>query len=301
MDILTGLARNPNASGVLFVGLGGENPLISDLYNRALAEDCHAMFSIMRKNSGDMILHLLDDLASTSPRVREEFPVSSLCVGLLTGDGYAGASANPLLGRFAENLSSQGGTALTPLRHEMFRIPHDIIRRITRKNSYDAFEAICQSASSLISASSPDDWENGITTENEKSASSLSLIGEAQVSNVLGYGTSASDENGVQIAPGSLDSASSCTSLVGGGAQIILYATGRGTPFGTVIPTVKIAASTDLAEHRPGWTDFDAGPILDGEPWEAADERLWKYVLEVACGRLVAHETKGFGDIALLK
>lgn len=296
LDIPLGLARGPNTAGVLFVGPGRENIQVSDLYNSALADGCHAMFAITQKNAEDTIPRLLDDLAATAPRVREEFTAKFLCAGVISGGEYSGALANSLLGRFACNLSSQGGTVLAATCPEMFRAPFDMTSRMTKKTTYDAYSAMYRLGSDNLSELSPDDRENGVTTMDEKSAAARAIIGESQIAGVLRYGETATLSSGVQLAPGSPDSAEACASVAGSGAHMILFVTGRDAQFSAAVPTIKIAASTDLAS----WADFDASPILDGEPLENASERLWSYVLDVACGKRVAHEIKGFGDIALL-
>ncbi|MDR1650397.1 MAG: altronate dehydratase family protein [Synergistaceae bacterium] len=292
-DVLTGLARNPNAAGVLFVGLGCENISASDLYSRAIEGDCRAMFTVLRKNSEDLTPRMLDDLASAVPRVREEFPLSRLCVGMVFSDGCAGISANPLLGLFADRLSSEGGSVLMPCSPEMFRFPGVIVGKMTKKSVYDEFSSLAGENGAAVSISS-EDLGCGITTAEEKCAAALSCMGESPVTNIVRSGETPVSEPGIQLTPVCSGDPTSCTSLAAAGAQMILFAASLGTPFGSVVPTIKIAASSEEARKHPNWTDFDAGTVLEGEPVEDVCERLWAFVMAAARGGKVSHEMKGY-------
>ena len=125
------------------------------------------------------------------------------------------------------------------------------------------------------------------------------VLGESPVTGFLNYGETAPSQAGVMITSGSGDETVNCTFFAASGAQIMLFATANGTPFGSLSPTVKISAETELAEARPGWIDFDAGPILNGESIDTAAARLEERLLRVACGERTAHERKGFGDAAM--
>jgi altronate hydrolase len=298
-DMILGFARNPNAAGILLVGLGCENMPISDIYNMALAEDCRVMCAILQKNSGDTVPRFLDDLAADSPRVREKFPLSSLRVGLLGArGGFSGITANPLLGMMSDRLSAQGATILASCAPELFDADDAISSRMTSKRAYEKFERAAD-AYDVQNSPSMDDWENGATTPEERALSAIPILGAAPVTNVLERGEPADTAAGIQITPGSPDDTVNCSVFAASGAQIVLYATSRGTPFGSVVPTIKISADSDTANSHPDWTDFDAGPIAGGESIDNLAGQLEERILRVACGEKTSHEIKGFGEIAI--
>ncbi|MDR1874031.1 MAG: altronate dehydratase family protein [Synergistaceae bacterium] len=312
-DILTGLAGNPNAAGVLVVGLGCENLSAEELYSRIRESRGDAVKRVVLQTceAGAPVPRLLDELAAGAPRSREEFPLSELCVGVKCGgsDGYSGLTANPLVGRFSDWLVSRGGTILATEIPEMFGAEEEVASRIGDRAVFDDFIALdrwfrdyfVRYGQPIYENPSPGNREGGITTLEEKSLGAVEKAGRAPVTKVLRYGQAAVPGGGVQItfAPG--NDLVSCTSLAGSGAQLILFTTGRGTPFGSPTPTVKISTNTALAKKHPDWTDFDAGALLEGETWEAAEKRLIDCVLRTACGDRVAHERKGFGEIAIFR
>ena len=298
-DMITGLARNPNAAGVLLVGLGCEKLRVSELFDRALAEDCNVMQAVLGKNSNNDVPRYLDDLAALSPRVRESFPISDLCVGMIPArGGYSGITANPTLGRMSDRLAAYGSVILAAGTPELFASGGAISDRITSRETYETFIAKAE-ANALLDIPPMIDWENGVTTPEERAMSMMPVLGESPVTGFLDYGEAAYACAGVQITPGSRDDAVNCTAFAASGAQVMLFATAGGTPFGSLSPTIKISAATELAEAYPEWTDFDAGPILNGESIDAAAARLGEYILRAACGERTAHERKGFGDAAM--
>ena len=298
-DIMLGLASNPNAAGVLLAGLGCEKLSISELYERALANDCNVMCALLDKIADDAVPQYLDDLAALSPRVRESFPISDLCVGMISArGGYSGVTANPMLGRLSDRLAIQGSVILTAGTPELFISGDAISDRITSREVYERYISKVEMYAtgdipSMI------DWENGITTQAERAMSLIPVLGDSPVTGFLDYGEAAPAQAGVAITPGSRDEAVNSTLFAASGAQIVLFATMSGTPFGALTPTVKISAATELAEARPEWIDFDAGPILDGESIDAAAARLEEYVLRVAGGERAAHERKGVAEAVM--
>ncbi len=279
--------RNPNASGVLLAGLGCESLLIAEVLERIGLEDAikrvkHVV--LQDEGEGDeKIFQDLDELAANTPRVREPFPLSDLRVGVKCGgsDGYSGLTANPLVGRFADFLTAQGGTILATEIPEMFGAEDVIASRIRDEGVFKRFMTM-------------DRWFRDYFQRHGQPIYENPSPGN-------GYGDPATGDGGVQItfAPG--NDLVSCTSLAGSGAQIVLFTTGRGTPFGAVVPTIKISTNTPLAERHPSWIDFDAGTLLGGESWNDATNRLVDYVIDVAGGEKVSHEKKNFGEIAIFK
>ncbi|MDR1049314.1 MAG: UxaA family hydrolase, partial [Synergistaceae bacterium] len=308
-DLLAGLARHPNAAGVLLAGLGCENLRLSMLLERI---GPHPRLRALELQGGDgEFTALLDELAHAAPRTREPFPLSDLCVGVKCGgsDGYSGLTANPLLGRFSERLAASGGTILATEIPEMFGAEGVISARIADGAVHDDFVALARwfrdyfvrHGQPVYENPSPGNREGGITTLEEKSLGAVEKAGNAPVTQVLKYGQPALPGGGVQIvfAPG--NDLVSCTSLAASGAQVILFTTGRGTPFGTVVPTMKVSSNSELAAKHPNWIDFDAGSLLSGQTWEAAEDALTARVLRVASGERVAHERKDIADIAVFK
>ena len=308
--ILAGLADNPNAAGVLFVGLGCENLQICELTRRAASKE-KIRSVVLQEEGSDRIYSLLDELAEKAPRDRESFPISDLCVGVKCGgsDGYSGLTANPLVGRFSDALTAKGGTILATEIPEMFGAENVITEKIDSGEVYEKFIEldkwfrnffVCHNQP-IYENPSPGNRAGGITTLEEKSLGAVEKMGRAPVTQVLKYGEQIKPGGGAQICFSPGNDLVSCTALAGSGAQIILFTTGRGTPFGSVVPTVKISTNTPLAEKRPYWIDFDAGTLLLGASWEKECGRLMDFVLEVAAGRRAAHENKGSFDIAVFK
>ncbi|MDR1509520.1 MAG: altronate dehydratase family protein [Synergistaceae bacterium] len=301
-DIVAGVARSPNAAGVLFAGLDGEYPRPQDICEQAQADGCHALSAVMGQSGCDAIPRLLDDLAATAPRVREEFPASKLCVGLTSGDGISSLTANPLLGFFAGRLGAEGGTVLTAGNPALFRSAA-IANRVTSEKIFAKFMAhAARFADNTLLSDFPgrfrDEWKDGVTTPEERALSALPINGGSSVTGFLERAEAAQSKPGVTITPWTGSPPFDCTAFVSAGAQMILFATEHGTPFGSVIPTIKISAVTETAQKHPAWTDFDAGSILRGEPAEHASDTLMAHVLRVACGARTSHEKKGYGEIA---
>lgn len=312
-DILAGLARNPNAAGVLIVGLGCENLLVSEVLERIGFDDTlrRVQHVTLQDDSEDEISKHLDEFAANAPRTREEFPLSDLCVGVKCGgsDGYSGLTANPLVGRFSDELTAQGGTIIATEIPEMFGAEDVITSRICDERVFERFigmdkwfrDYFVRHNQPIYENPSPGNRKGGITTLEEKSLGAVEKTGSGLVTHVMGYGERAGSDGGVQITFSPGNDLVSCTALAGSGAQIILFTTGRGTPFGTVVPTIKISTNTPLYERRPSWIDFDAGALLGGESWDAAVKRLVDYVIKVASGEKVSHEKKNIGEIAIFK
>jgi altronate hydrolase len=225
-------------------------------------------------------------------------------------DGFSGLSANPLAGRVAHWLIDQAGCVLATEIPEMFGAEEVILPRIRDRAVYESFVAAdrwfrdyyARHGQPVYENPSPGNRAGGITTLEEKSLGAVEKTGSGIVTAILGYGESAHHAgSGVQIAFAPGNDLVSCTSLAGSGAQMILFTTGRGTPFGSVVPTLKISTNSALFERRRSWIDFDAGTVLTGETWEDATARLTDAVLRTASGERTAHERKGIGEIAIFK
>ncbi|MDR3164631.1 MAG: altronate dehydratase family protein [Synergistaceae bacterium] len=310
--ILAGLAVNPNAAGVLLVGLGCENLEISTLVEgvRGYLHPSRFRSLALQSSSADDIGRLLGELAESAPRERVSCEASKLCVSVKCGgsDGYSGLTANPLVGRFADRLVSWGGALLCTEIPEMFGAEEEIVGRIREKSVYDSFIAMDmwfrgyfrRHGQPIYENPSPGNRAGGITTLEEKSLGAVEKIGSSPITAILEYGEPKRG-GGVQITFGPGNDPVSCTALAGSGAQIILFTTGRGTPFGSVVPTIKISTNSGLARRHPDWIDFDAGALLNGESWNEAAERLTDCVLRVASGERTKNEKKNIAEIAIFK
>ena len=294
---LCGLIRHPNAAGVLVLGLGCENNQAEDL-KKVLGEyDPRRVRFLICQQVEDEIaagLDIVRELMADAARcVREPVPASKLIVGLKCGgsDGFSGITANPLLGSFAEKLIAQGGSAMLTEVPEMFGAETILMNRCVDKAVFDRTVALINDFKSYFMRygekidenPSPGNKKGGITTLEETSLGCVQKGGRAAVRDVLAYGDPIRT-NGLSLlqAPGNDLVAS--TALAVSGAQIVLFTTGRGTPFGCPVPTAKIATQSDITGRKPGWIDFNAGHLLEGAPMEQETEALMRYVLAVASG-----------------
>jgi altronate hydrolase len=318
--ILAGLARHPNAAGVLVLGLGCENNQMRLMLD-AIGPGAVAAGRVQHFNAqevGDEVqegLSRVRALAAVAARTRRE-PVSSseLVLGMKCGgsDGLSGITANPLVGRIADRVSEAGGTVLLSEVPEMFGAEDVLLDRATgddvARQTVDMvndFRAYFRRHNQPIDENpAPGNRDGGITTLAEKSLGCVQKGGDAPVVRVLGYGEAApTGLGGIGLvnAPGN-DGVSS-TAMVAAGAQMLLFTTGRGTPLGFPAPTIKISTSSDLARRKASWIDFDAGPIADGTgTFAELGDRLFALVLDVASGRVqTKNEQNGFREISIWK
>ena len=313
--ILADMVHHPNAAGVLVVGLGCENNQISSFRELAGETDPNRIkFMETQKTEGDEIeagLERLREIASAAASDhREDIPVSELKIGLKCGgsDGFSGITANPLLGRFSDWLIANGGTAVLTEVPEMFGAETILMSRCKDKETFektvhlinDFKEYFISNGQPVYENPSPGNKAGGISTLEEKSLGCTQKSGNSEVTDVLKYGDRIRTKGlNLLSAPGNDLVAS--TALAAAGCQIVLFTTGRGTPFGTLVPTAKISTNSSLAQKKPGWIDFDAGPIADGEPAGLIDERFKAFVLAAASGESVANEKSGYSEISIFK
>ncbi|GHS87142.1 altronate dehydratase [Synergistales bacterium] len=319
MNLLASFALHPNAAGVLIVGLGCEVTQLSLLLDRINEKSGGALSNgklnirglSLQTDGSDNVIPFLNELAAGAPRSREPFPLSELCVGVKCGgsDGYSGLSANPLLGRFANRLVASGGTIIASEIPEMFGAEAVIAARIADEAVFNDFVALIKwfreyfvrHGQVIYENPSPGNRAGGITTLEEKSLGAVEKSGDMTVTHILKYGEAIKPGGGVQIVFGPGNDLVSCASLAASGAQIVLFTTGQGTPYATVVPTLKVSTNSQLAAKHPDWIDFDSGTLLHGEAWDTVTERLTEQVLRVANGERVSHERKGFGEIGIFK
>ncbi|MBS5906632.1 MAG: altronate dehydratase [Dysgonomonas mossii] len=312
--ILRNMVLHPNAGAVLVVGLGCENNQ-PDAFREMLGEydTDRVKFLVTQKvndehEEGLKILRELYNLASEDRRV--DVPLSELKIGLKCGgsDGFSGITANPLLGVFSDFLVAQGGTTVLTEVPEMFGAETILMGRSQNKEVFektvhlinDFKEYFIQNKQSIYENPSPGNKAGGISTLEEKSLGCTQKSGTSIVKDVLMYGDLLK-KSGLNLlsAPGNDLVAS--TALAASGCHIILFTTGRGTPFGTFVPTMKISTNSNLYKHKRNWIDFNAGTLLEGETMKDLSKRFIEYVIMVSNGDLVNNEKKDYREIAIFK
>lgn len=312
--ILADLVHHPNAGGVLVLGLGCENSNIGELKKYIGDYDADRVKFLVCQECEDEMEEgaaLLDELISyASGFQREQVGASKLIIGMKCGgsDGFSGITANPLVGKFSDILISKGGTTILTEVPEMFGAETLLMNRcktealfhqtVTLINDFKQY--FKDNHQTIYENPSPGNKAGGISTLEDKSLGCTQKSGSAAVEGVLSYGerVSAAGLN-LLSAPGNDLVAS--TALAASGAQIVLFTTGRGTPFASPVPTVKISSNSVLAEKKKNWIDFDAGVLAEDARLDEMGQRLFDYVLEVASGKKVRSEEAGFHDMAIFK
>jgi altronate hydrolase len=314
--VLAGLVCHPNAGAVLVLGLGCENNAIRLFAETLGGYDPARVRFLNAQDVDDEVeegLRLVDELVDFAAASRREpRPVSELVLGMKCGgsDGFSGVTANPLVGRVADLITACGGTAILTEVPEMFGAEHVLMRRARDEATFRriaemvaGFKDYYRSHGQPIYENpSPGNKEGGITTLEEKSLGAVQKGGRAVVTEVVEYGGRATRPGLVLLgAPGN-DGVSATAEAIAG-ANLILFTTGRGTPLGVPVPTLKISTNTALARRKPRWIDFDAGTILTGEAtFERATDDLLDLVLRVASGEVRAkNELNDFREIAIFK
>ncbi len=314
-NILRDLALHPNAGAVLVIGLGCENNQIgafAELVGKV--DPARVKYIETQKIEGDELaegMRLLRELyATASADRRVEVPLSELRVGLKCGgsDGFSGITANPLLGVFSDRITACGGTSVLTEVPEMFGAETILMARARDKAIFDRTVGLINDFKNyfirldqpVYENPSPGNKAGGISTLEEKSLGCTQKSGASLVQGVLAYGERLQTKGlNLLSAPG--NDLVAATALASAGCQIVLFTTGRGTPFGTYVPTMKISTNSALAAKKPHWIDFNAGVIVEGEKMEAVADRFTDYIIEVASGRAVNNELSGFREIAIFK
>ena len=312
--ILCGMIKHPNAGGVLVLGLGCENNNIGELkkvlgeYDEKRVKFLNCQDVEDETEAGVKLVYELRAYADTFKR--EKVSISRLRLGLKCGgsDGYSGITANPLVGRICDKLVSFGGSCVLTEVPEMFGAEHLLMERC---ESYGVFEKTVKLINDfkdyftrhnqvIYENPSPGNKEGGITTLEEKSLGCVQKGGLSPVVDVLDYGDTLT-KNGLSLLNGPGNDIVAVTNLMACGVHIILFTTGRGTPLGAPVPTVKISTNEALSKKKSSWIDFDASPILKGHSMDDLSEKLLDYVIGVANGEKTKNEENGFSEIAIFK
>ncbi len=313
--LLAALCRHPNAASVLVLGLGCEN-LTHEQFVAELGDfDADRVKFLTCQQVEDELkagAELLEQCAKyASQFVREPIPASELVVGMKCGgsDGLSGITANPVVGIFSDMLVAQGGSTVLTEVPEMFGAEGFLMDRCIN-------EAVFQKAVNMVNGfknyfirhnevvydnPSPGNKAGGITTLEDKSCGCVQKGGSAPIMDVIGYGDAVTTK-GLNMLYGPGNDLVSATALTAAGAHLILFTTGRGTPFGAPAPTMKLSTNTPLATKKSGWIDFNAGVVADGAcTLSECAQDLMNEVLAVASGKLTCAEAKGFREISIFK
>lgn len=312
--ILRDIVLHPNAGAVLVVGLGCENNQISAFreflgdYNTDRIRFIETQKLDDEIETGIQILRELYDIACKDQRT--DISIGELRIGLKCGgsDGFSGITANPLLGAFSDFLIAQGGTTVLTEVPEMFGAETILMNRSDSKAIFektvhlinDFKSYFIENKQPIYENPSPGNKAGGISTLEEKSLGCTQKAGSSAVKNVLLYGERL-DTPGLNLlsAPGNDLVAS--TALAASGCHMVLFTTGRGTPFGTFVPTVKISTNSNLYRHKPNWIDFNAGTLLEGETMETLCKQFTEFIIGVANGALTNNERSNYREIAIFK
>ncbi|HET7535680.1 MAG TPA: altronate dehydratase family protein [Candidatus Didemnitutus sp.] len=313
--ILADLARHPNAGGVLIVGLGCENNTMASFRHVLGSVDpLRYRFLVAQEYPDEVaagVVMVKDLVAHAAAAVRQPTPISRLRVGLKCGgsDGFSGITGNPLVGAFSDRLIARGGTSVLTEVPEMFGAEALFMNRCESREVFDACVAMINGFKEyfrryhqvVYENPSPGNKDGGITTLEEKSLGCLQKGGTSTVVDILPYGGRV-QKHGLNFLTGPGNDIVSCTAMSAAGAHLILFTTGRGTPLGAPVPTLKIATNSELAARKASWVDFDAGQLLEGRAMGELADQLLAHVLDVASGRkLTRNEENGFREIAIFK
>ena len=309
--VLRGLVNHPNAGGVLVLGLGCENNNI-DVFKKVLGEwdDKRVKFLNAQDFDDDVAegIRLVRELQTYADTFkRQPVPVSKLKIGLKCGgsDGYSGITANPLVGRLSDKVIASGGSCVLTEVPEMFGAEHLLMARAENEEIFnkcvklinDFKDYYTRHNQVIYENPSPGNKKGGISTLEEKSLGCIQKGGLSKVVDVLDYGDVIS-KNGLSLLNGPGNDIVAITNLTAAGVHIILFTTGRGTPVGGPVPTVKIATNHSLAERKSNWIDFDASPTLEGNP---LTNELFEYILRVAEGEQTKNEMHSYREISIFK
>jgi altronate hydrolase len=313
-SLLAALAAHPNAGGVLILGLGCESNQLQQLLTEIPENERNHIRSFAAQATSDETeegLRVLEELVALAERTqREPCPLSALTIGVKCGgsDGFSGMTANPLVGRMTDRIVAAGGTSILTEIPEIFGAEHLLMERAANAAVFEQIGAIVndfkeyfiRNEQPVSENPSPGNIAGGITTLEEKSLGAVQKGGHATVTEVLRYGERARAQGLVLLeAPGN-DGVSS-TALVAAGATVLLFTTGRGTPLGFPVPTLKISSNSALAANKPHWIDFDAGRVLATDDAKPLEDELLDLIVATASGRPARNELNEEREIAIWK
>lgn len=312
--VLQRMVRHPNSGGVLVLGLGCENNRM-DVFKETLGDyDSERTEFLIAQDVEDELSAGVELLEKLYDRIKDdrrvEKDISCLKIGLKCGgsDGLSGITANPLVGRFSDYIASVGGTTVLTEVPEMFGAEQLLMDRAKDNKTFDKIVKLINGFKEyyrkhdqpVYENPSPGNKAGGITTLEDKSLGCTQKSGTQEVCDVLFDGDVLS-AHGLNLLNGPGNDMVAVTNLASSGCHMVLFTTGRGTPFGGFVPTVKISTNSELASRKKNWIDFDAGGIVSGDSFDDKLEQLIDLVVEVANGRQTVNERYGSRDIAIFK
>ena len=313
--VLRDIVLHPNAGGVLVLGLGCENNQ-PDQFMEMLGDYDKQRIRLLvtQKVDGDevaegmRVLRELYQIAKNDQRV--SVPISKLRVGLKCGgsDGFSGITANPLVGEFSDWLVAQGGTSVLTEVPEMFGAETILMNRCETRELFDKTVSMINNFKEYFLSHgepvgenpSPGNKAGGISTLEDKALGCTQKCGRAPVSGVMEYGDRL-QANGLNLLSAPGNDLVAATALASCGCHLVLFTTGRGTPFGTFVPTMKIATNPTLASRKPNWVDFNAGQLIEGRTMQELLPEFVDKVLAVASGEKARNEENGYREISIFK
>lgn len=312
--MLGNLVKHPNAGGVLVLGLGCENNTMAEFIESLGEYDTTRIkFLVSQEVSNEIeegakiLRELYENMKDDK---RKSVSLSNLKVGLKCGgsDGFSGITANPLVGSFSDFLVAQGGTTILTEVPEMFGAETILMNRAKDNETFDKTVHLINDFKEYFMAYNQPIYENpspgnkagGITTLEDKSLGCTQKSGDSTVVGVLKYGETLKT-NGLNLLSGPGNDLVAASALAAAGCHMVLFTTGRGTPFGTFVPTMKISTNTPLYNLKPHWMDFNAGTLVEDKTLSEVSEEFIKYVIEVANGKYVNNEINKFKELAILK
>ena len=313
--LLKGLVSHPNAGAVLVLSLGCENNNLDEFIPALGDYDPERVKFLVAQEAEDEYaagMELLDQLTRYAAQAkREPIPVEKLVVGFKCGgsDAFSGITANGLCGRVNDLIVRHGGSTILTEVPEMFGAETLLMERAASREAFDETVGLINGFKgyftrhhqTIYENPSPGNKKGGISTLEEKSLGCIQKGGRAPVVGVLDYGQPV-QKNGLNLLTGPGNDAVSCTNLVTSGAQLLLFTTGRGNPFGSPVPTIKIASNSRLYARKQHWIDFNAGQVLEGVSFDTAARQLFDFLLEVASGaRTTKNEDFEYKDISLFR
>jgi altronate hydrolase len=312
--ILADLVKHPNAGAVLVIGLGCENNTV-DEFKKVLGDyDSSRVQFLVTQQVSDEISEgkeILRKLAKYAGQFkREKAKASELIIGMKCGgsDGFSGITANALVGQVCDSITMMGASAILTEVPEMFGAEQMLMDRCETKELFEKtvrlitdFKDYYTSHNQVVYDNpSPGNKDGGITTLEDKSCGCVQKGGKAPVRGVYKYGERICGK-GLQLLEGPGNDIVSTTAMTAAGAHIILFTTGRGTPLGAPVPTIKISSNSDLAQRKPAWIDFDAGRMLVEDPSVVLGDMM-HFILDTASGKKqTRNEINGYREIAIFK
>lgn len=312
--ILASLANHPNAGGVLIVSLGCENTN-AETFKKYLGEynEKRIKFLITQDcedelEKGEKLLKELYTFVKSFKR--EPIPINKLVIGYKCGgsDAFSGITANALCGRLTDKLTSFGTSAILTEVPEMFGAEKLLMKRCENEKVFNKCVNMINSFKQYFFSHNQECYENpspgnhdgGITTLEEKSLGCIQKGGKTVITDVLEYGEHCKKQ-GLNLLTGPGNDIVSTTNLTAAGANIILFTTGRGTPLGASVPTIKVASNSRLAKRKSNWIDFNAGELIESNDFENMTEEIFKLLIDIASGRQTKNEQNGYREISIFK